>query len=602
MKIARPAIIVFTPGGLASARRIAQITDGDIHARTGTGGADGTFTETAEHLRALFSQNRPIIGLCAAGILIRMLAPLLADKRTEPPVLAVTEDGASIVPLLGGHHGGNELARRIAEALDGHAAITTAGDNRFGVALDDPPAGWSLANPQDAKAVMARCLAGGALRLDGDAPWLAQSALPFDVAGEDTLIATVKAEPGDEKTLIYHPRKLALGLGCERGAGAEEVVALTETALAAAGLAKDAIACIVSIDLKSDEDAILQAADWLGVPARFFTAETLEAEASRLANPSAAVFAEVGCHGVAEGAALAAAGPEGRLVVPKTKSRRATCAIAQAPDVIDTDTIGRARGRLAVVGIGPGAEKWLTPEARELIRTSDVVIGYSYYLDLIDSLVAGKTRIDSPLGEEENRVRRALCLAAEGHAVALISSGDPGIYAMASLVFECLDAGELPGGGLSDGAHRAEIVVAPGISAFQAAGARVGAPFGHDFCAISLSDLLTPWPAIEARITAAAQGDFVIAFYNPVSSRRRHQLAEARAILLRHRPADTPVVLARLLGRDGESVTRLRLDELDPEMIDMMTLIVVGSSATRTTKTGGRVYTPRGYEVKRPGG
>ena len=589
-----PAIIVLTPGGLASAHRIAQIIDGDIHARAGIGEANETFTDTVDHLRALFADNRPIIGLCAAGILIRALAPLLADKRAEPPVVAISEDGASIVPLLSGHHGGNEMARRIAEALDGHAAITTAGDNRFGVALDDPPAGWSLANPQDAKAVMARCLAGGALRLDGDAPWLAQSALPFDAASEDRLVATVKTEAGNEKTLIFHPAKLALGLGCERGTDADEVTALVETTLAAAGLVKDAIACVVSIDLKADEEAILEAADWLGVPARFFTAERLEAEASRLANPSAVVFAEVGCHGVAEGAALAAAGADGELVVPKIKSRRATCAIAQAPKLIDTETIGRARGRLAVVGIGPGTAEWLTPEARELIRTSNVVIGYSYYLDLIDALIAGKTRIDSPLGEEENRVRRALCLAGEGHAVALVSSGDPGIYAMASLTFECLDAGDLP-----DGAHRAEIIVAPGISAFQAASARAGAPFGHDFCAISLSDLLTPWPVIEARIKAAAEGDFVIAFYNPVSSRRRHQLAEARTILLRHRPADTPVILARMLGRDGESITTLPLEDLDPETIDMMTLVVVGSSATRTTKSGNRVYTPRGYAAKR---
>ena len=597
MKTVRPAIIVLTPGGLTSARRIAPIIDGDIHTRAGLGEADETFTDTADHLRALFSQNRPIIGLCAAGILIRALAPLLADKRAEPPVLAITEDGASIVPLLGGHHGGNALARRIAEALEGHAAITTAGDNRFGIALDDPPAGWTLANPQDAKALMARCLAGGAMRLDGDAPWLAESALPFDAASEDRLIATVKAEAGNEKTLIYHPRKLALGLGCERGTDADEITALVETTLAGAGLAKDAVACVVSIDLKADEEAILEAAELLGVPARFFSAERLEAEAPRLANPSAAVFAEVGCHGVAEGAALAAAGPDGELVVPKTKSRRATCAIAQAPDIIATEAIGRARGRLAVVGIGPGTEEWLTPEARELIRTSDVLIGYSYYLDLIDSLIAGKQRIDSPLGEEESRVRRALCLAAEGRAVALISSGDPGIYAMASLVFECLDAGDLP-----DGAYRTEIIVAPGISAFQAAAARAGAPFGHDFCAISLSDLLTPWPAIEARIKAAATGDFVIAFYNPISNRRRHQLAEAKAILLRHRPADTPVVLARLLGREGETVTTLRLEDLDPESVDMMTLVVVGSSATRTTKTGGRVYTPRGYEAKGTGG
>jgi cobalt-precorrin 5A hydrolase/precorrin-3B C17-methyltransferase len=194
-------------------------------------------------------------------------------------------------------------------------------------------------------------------------------------------------------------------------------------------------------------------------------------------------------------------------------------------------------------------------------------------------------------------VRRALALAGEGRNVTLISSGDPGVYAMATLVFECLESGDVP-----DSARRAEIVVAPGISAMQAAAARAGAPLGHDFCAISLSDLLTPWETIEARIRAAAEADFVIAFYNPVSERRRTQLARAKDILLLHRPSETPVLLARNLGREGETVMTVPLAELEIGTVDMLTVVVVGSSTTRQVNAGGRAwtFTPRGYAARRP--
>ncbi len=192
-------------------------------------------------------------------------------------------------------------------------------------------------------------------------------------------------------------------------------------------------------------------------------------------------------------------------------------------------------------------------------------------------------------------MRAALDLAAEGFDVALVCSGDPGIYAMAALVFELLDREPRPEW------RRAEITVVPGISALQAAAARAGAPLGHDFCAISLSDLLTPWAAIERRLRAAAEGDLVVALYNPVSRRRTTQLLRAVEILRRKRPAETPVVLARNLGREGEAVTVIRLDELTPEAVDMLTLVLIGSSATRRIERGDGgvwVYTPRGYATK----
>ncbi len=592
---ADPAIVALTARGLELARRIASaLPDAELHGRAGrTDGAAVVFDDTAAHLQALFQAGRPIIGICAAGILIRALAPLLRDKANEPPVLALAEDAAAVVPLLGGHHGANALARRLGELLGVTPAVTTTGDRRFGVALDGPPRGWRLANPHNYKEFCAALLAGAKVRMKGQAPWLAESELPFEDDADLIVHVTERVSQGTDRKLVYHPAVLALGIGCERGTDAEELRALARETLAEHGLAEDAVAGVFSIDVKSDEPALHTLAEALDVPARFFDAATLEAETPRLAKPSDLVYREVGCHGVAEGAALAAAGPQGELIVAKTKSARATCAVAKAPlPILDS---GRPRGRLAVVGIGPGTPDWRTPEAAAALRSATDLIGYRLYLDLLGPPTAGQKRYDFALGEEEARVRAALDLAAEGRAVALVSSGDPGIYAMAALVFELLEREARPDW------RRVAVSVVPGISALQAAAARIGAPLGHDFCAVSLSDLLTPWPVIERRLEAAAEGDFVLALYNPVSGRRTSQLSRATEILRAARPGRTPVVLGRNLGRNGEQVNVITLDQLAPDKVDMLTVVLVGSTATRRVTRGDGgcwVYTPRGYAAK----
>ncbi len=592
-----PALIVLGLSGHDLARTLRETLPGaEIHApaEKSIAGADIAFADLGPHLRDLFRAGRPILGFCAAGILIRVLAPELADKRHEPPVVAIAEDGSAVVPLLGGHHGGNDLARRIAEILGIAAAITTAGDLRFGLALDRPPTGYRLRNPEDVKPFVAALLAGARVRLVGDAPWLREAALPIDENGALTIHVTTRALPGDGTTLIYHPQALALGIGCERGIAAAEIETLLDDTLTATGLARQALAGIFSLDLKADEPAIQRLAETLGVPARFFPAATLKAETPRLHHPSEIVDNAVGTPGVAEAAALAAAGPTAHLIVPKRKSRRATLAIAEAPTPIAAATIGQAQGALFVVGLGPGQAAWRTPEAAGLIATASDIVGYGGYLDLLGDEIAAKRQHRFALGEEELRVAHALRLAAEGRVVALLTSGDPGIYAMASLVFELVEKAQVPG------ADKIAIRVAPGISALQAAAARAGAPLGHDFCAISLSDLLTPWDDIRRRIEAAAAADFVIAFYNPASEKRRRQLAEARAILARHRPAATPVVLARNLGRPSETVEITSLGEMREEKIDMLTLVLVGATTSRVIRRDGApslVYTPRGYDV-----
>jgi cobalt-precorrin 5A hydrolase/precorrin-3B C17-methyltransferase len=591
-----PAIVILGGSALRLAEQVrAALGEAEIHGLALRGGdADTSFTEAIPHIGRLFADGRPIIGICAAGILIRALGGALADKQIEPPVIAVAKDGSSVVPLLGGHHGGNALARKIAAGIGAHAAITTASDVNLGMALDVPPAGWRIQDAASVKGVTAALLGGAKAKIENeagiDAAWLAP------IAGEGPhprILISNCAEA--EADLVYRPANLVLGIGCERLADPAEVSALARRCLQEAGLCPQSVACIASIALKAAEPAIHALAAELGVPARFFSAAELERETPRLKNPSDIVFKETGCHGVAEGAALAAVGAQGALVVSKVRSEHATCAIGWAPGVIDATKVGRPRGRLDIVGIGPGSVAGRTAEVDAALRRATDLVGYKLYLDLLGPLAANKRLHGYELGAEEARVRVALDLAAEGRDVALVCSGDAGIYAMATLVYELIDRGNNP-----DWA-RVEIRGLPGVSAMQVAAARTGAPLGHDFCAISLSDLLTPWPAIEKRLKAAAEGDFVVAFYNPVSQRRRSQLQAAKEMLLRHRPGSTPVVLARNLGRAGEKVSVVALEALDIDAVDMLTLVIVGSSDTRQVERpdgGVWIYTPRGYEKK----
>ena len=588
-----PVVVVLSAHGAAVGRRVADALGAPLHGREGrVTGADATFPDALVHVRDLFAAGVPVIGVCAAGILIRAVAPLLSDKRVEPPVVAVAEDGSVVIPLLGGHRGANRLAGRIAAVTGGVAAVTTAGDVALGVALDEPPPGWRLGTPDLAKDAMAAILSGAGVRVTGDeagrAGWLDD--LP---RGEGVEIACTM-EPPDPGVLTFHPVRATLGVGCSRNCPPEELAALVRGMLQDANLAPAALAGVFTLDLKADEAAVIGLAQTLDVPLRLFPAAALEAETPRVEHPSDVVFAEVGTHAVAEAAALAGGGPEAVLWYPKRKSAMATAALAVTPDPITT-LHGRPRGHLAVVGIGPGQSGWRTPEASRLIAEADELVGYGLYLDLLGPLAAGKPRADFPLGGEEDRCRHALERAGAGARMALVCSGDAGIYAMAALVWELIDRGSV-----SDAARRAEVIVAPGVSALQAAAARVGAPLGHDFCAISLSDLLTPREDILRRVQAAAAGDFVIAFYNPVSKTRRTLLDQAKQTLLQHRPPDTPVLLAASLGRPEERLTHRTLATLEVDEVDMLTVVLVGSSQTRRVATGDgpRLYTPRGYARK----
>jgi len=320
----KPRLLCLNAAGQSVARKISDVLDLPLEGRVGrVPEADETFENALDHARDLFAAGHPVIGVCAAGILIRAVAPLLGNKSIEPPVIAVAEDG-TVVPLLGGHRGGNRLSRQVAEIIGGHAAVTTGGDVALGVALDEPPLGWRLANPEAAKSVMAEMLSGGGARVSGHAPWLED--LPKGDAVQITVTTALKQPARNE--LVFSPLVYTLGVGCSRNCPPEELAGLVRDTLNDANINPAAIAAIHSIDVKMDEPAVLQQSRDMGVPLTFFSAEELNVETPRLANPSDVVFAEVGTHGVSEAAALAGAGADASLIVEKRKTMNATCALA----------------------------------------------------------------------------------------------------------------------------------------------------------------------------------------------------------------------------------------------------------------------------------
>jgi cobalt-precorrin 5A hydrolase/precorrin-3B C17-methyltransferase len=336
------------------------------------------------------------------------------------------------------------------------------------------------------------------------------------------------------------------------------------------------LGALATIDRRADHPAILAVAGRWGLPVHTFGSDRLDAVA--VPTPSDVVARAVGTHSVAEAAALAAAGDRAELAVEKFVGDRVTVAVARRR--------GPA-GSLSIVGLGPGSVSHRTPEAARAVRHAEVVVGLESYVKQCSDLLTPSHDVRRfPIGAEIERVRLALDLAAQGRRVALVCSGDAGVYAMASPALEL--AGSDPYGDL-------EISVVPGVSAGLAAAALLGAPLGHDHLVISLSDLLTPWEVIEARVRAAAENDLVLVVYNPRSLRRTWQIEKARSVLLEHRSAETPVGVVTDAARPAERVVLTTLGELDCDSVNMTTCLVIGSSATRVVS--GRMVTARGYSA-----
>ena len=562
MSARNTAIVILGDGSLATARRIQPMFPGSvIFGLAGrVTGADFVYDDFGKKVRELFADDVPIVALCAAGIVIRALAPLLQNKRAEPPVLVVAEDGSAVVPLLGGLRGVNAVARKIGETLGTIPAITTTGEVRFNATLETPPAGYSLRNPADSKKFMSDLLAGHRVTVVGNAPWLAETQLPFASDGALTIsITTEDREPGLHE-LIFHPRSIAIGLA----AGNTNLPRLVLETLANRKLAPQAVGALLATERDVSRPEIHAVGTALDLPVRFLPVAHAPEDLLDAVAP-----AHVGKPFVN--------GP---------------VAIVEVTGPIDADRIGRARGRLSVVGLGPGKADWMTPEARQALASADDIVGYETYVRMAGPFLTSQVVHMSDNREEIDRARHALSLASQGRSVAVVSSGDPGIFAMATAVLEALHKSDDPTW------SGVELIVIPGVSAAQGAAARAGAPLGHDFCVLSLSDNLKPWKIIEQRLDGAAATDLVLALYNPLSRSRPWQLGRALEVIRRYRSPNTPVVVGRDVGRPDEHVRAIALSALSPSDVDMRTVLIVGSSTTLVfPRIGGGVwtYTPRTY-------
>ena len=569
-----------------------------LAAATTGSGVTGFSSGLARFLATRWPRLQLLVAAMASGALIRSLAPLLQDKHRDPAVLLLDGSGRHVIPLLGNHgRDGDRLAATMAAFRGGHVWHSGYSSGSGQLALDcfGSSLGWQrgLGRWDELVKAFAQRQGMALVQESGSTSWRATAAAarlqPADPCPPHGPWLYVGHRSATGATAHWHPPVLWLGLGCERHTRQTVLEAAVERSLVSAGLAAAAVAGVASLDRKGDEPGLLALCQQRQWPLKIFTAARLAAVP--VPNGSPVVARQVGTPSVAEAAALAAAGTGARLLAPKTvvhgegASGAATCAVALA-----TCPWAPGRGALDLVGSGPGALDQLTPAARSALAAATTWVGYGPYLNRLEPLRAPhQLRLDGVLGKEQERCATALAMACQGQRVALVSSGDSGIYGLAGLALACwLDLPEQ---------ERPSFAVHPGISALQMAAARLGGPLMHDFCVISLSDKLTPWPTIRQRLHAAAMGDFVVALYNPRSKERVRQLQEARSILLAERSGSTPVALCRQLARPEEHITLTTLAALESSMVDMLTLVLVGNSQTRCRDSW--LLTPRGYAMDR---
>ena len=551
----------------------------------------------ANVLRSYWHSGGFLIVVGAVGAATRLVAPLLGNKEEDPAVLVIDANGANVIPLLGGHKAGAEnLAIQLAAELGGNAVLTGESTNQELLSLDSFGEMWGWQRTGDRSSwnqLMISQAGGGNLQVfqsSGCELWRTSSAALNLLKGykskDDLSKQTLHIGPNISHECCWHPSTLWVGIGCERNTSENLLFRAFENALAESCLAVEAVAGLVSIELKNDEPALLALAKKIERPLRFYTAESLDQVV--VPSPSKAVMEAVGTSSVAEAASLLAAKTDGRLLKKKKiyfpqkgEVGAVTIAIAESKKPFSPK-----RGALHLVGSGPGELAYLTSDARSALARSIVWLGYERYLDLLEPIRRpDQVRIDGKLTRERDRCLEALELASQGIRVALISSGDSGIYGMAGLALELwLEKSEV---------DRPAFTIHPGISAVQIAASRVGAPLMNDFCTISLSDKLIPWSVIKERLRGALIGDFVIAIYNPKSNNRNWQLQVAFNIIREYRPSNTPVLFARQLGRPEENIDLYTVENCPLHEVDMLTTVLIGN--TQSFLKQDYFVTPRGY-------
>ena len=555
----------------------------------------------------IFSRYRYLVLVMAAGIAVRLIASELRDKRKDPGVVVVDDAGSFSVSLLSGHIGGaNQLARKIASLIGAQPVITTASEAGQTIAVDllGREFGWELEDNRSVTAVSTALVNGEPVGIYQDAGeknwWPKIKPLPDNVRIFTTIEALTRSNSQaglvvtdqildnehqallPHHTVIYHPRSLVVGIGCNQGTQCAEIEEAVSRVFSEHSLSIKSIRNIATITLKKNETGLLEFARKYRLPVEYFDKDTL-CKVNFPSSPSAAALRHVGTPAVCESAALLSSGSDSLIVAKVSYNRAVTIAVARFAFNGEREK----RGKLFLVGIGPGDPEHMTFKAREAIDRSEVVIGYKTYIKLIEPFLHQKEVIATGMGAEIERVKTAISLAKKGKIVSLVSSGDTGIYGMAGLVGEILR--QQPG-------EDFEIGVIPGIPLLAAGAALLGAPISGDFVTISLSDYLVPWEEITLRLKLAAQGNFVIVIYNPKSKSRKRQLAEARKIILQHRPPSTPVGIVTNAYRQKQEVVITDLEHMFDYEIGMNTTIIIGNSATFTLARW--MVTPRGYRTK----
>lgn len=523
-----------------------------------------------EALKHAWSSAQEIIFISALGVAVRKIAPYLRSKHSDPPVVCIDETYKYAIAVSGGHHGGNQLVKSLALSLGVEPIITTTSDLLAIPALDQLK---GFVAKGDTKALQVQLNQNKKISLANPINWPVPSVLQGTL-GLDGPVLFLSDRLDDQPRLV--PPSLVLGVGCSSNCSEEELAQLITGAFESAQLDQDAIACLATISTRATHPAVVAT----GLPVVAY--DPLELGGVDVPTPSEVVKSAVGTPSVAEAAALLGAGRNAELILTKQKSPSATVAIARRAKPV---------GRLAIVGIGPGSPLHRTRQAELLISNAEVVMGFSGYLELCRDLLDASQVVKSyPIGAEQERVSNSIESALAGSNVVLVASGDPGIYALATLVLQSLDE-------LGQYASDLELEITPGVTAALAAASLAGAPLAHDHAYVSLSDLLTPWPTIELRLRALADTGMAVALYNPRSKERNWQLDRTLEIFSSARPPSTPVLIARRVSRSGESTIVLSLDKVSSSDVDMETLVIVTSPDTRSI--GNWIYTPRGYGVSK---
>lgn len=607
------AIVSITRKGVALGRRLRLLLPRshlylpEKFAAKPVSGEHPFSSPTKEVVREVFSRYRYLVLVMAVGIAVRLVASELRDKRKDPGVVVVDDSGSFSVSLLSGHVGGaNQLTRKIASLIGAHPVITTASEVNETIAVDllGREFGWELEDNRSVSAVSAALVNGEPVGIYQDAGeknwWPKTKPLPDNVRifttiealtqsnSQAGLIVTDRILDNEHQallprhTVIYRPRSLVIGIGCNRGTQCAEIEEAVNRVFSEHGLSIKSIRNIATITLKKNETGLLEFARKYRLPVEYFDKDAL-CKVKFPSRPSAAALRHVGTPAVCESAALLSSGSSS-LIVPKVSHNRAV-AIAVARFAFNGEK--EKRGKLFLVGIGPGNPEHMTFKAREAIDRSEVVVGYKTYIKLIEPYLRQKEVIATGMGAEIERVKTAISLAKKGRVVSLVSSGDTGIYGMAGLVGEILR---------QQSRDEFDIEVIPGVPLLVASATLLGAPITGDFVTISLSDYLVPWEEIILRLRLAAQGNFVIVLYNPKSKRRKRQLAEAREIILQYRSPSTPVGIATNAYRQKQEVVITDLEHMFDYEIGMNTTIIIGNSATFIFDRW--MVTPRGYWTK----